>query len=642
MKRVTSLVVALLVVAVSACEIKDASAPAPTGPSELGRSLSLFADPDVLQQDGTSQSRVTIEARDANSQPLRNVPVRVETYLAGVLADFGLLSARSVVTGSDGRASLIYTAPPPPSEPVDDFVVVTLLATPIGSNYANAIPRQVEIRLIPPGVILPPNTAPTAAFSFSPTTPGQQEQIVFDASSSTDPDGVLVSYQWDFGDQTTGSGVRVVKSYATGGAYTVRLTVTDDRNASNSTSQSVFVLNASPPTAAFTFSPTSPAVNEAVNFNASTSRAADGRTIVNYGWAFGDGGTGTGVVVTHHYATLGTFVATLTVTDDLGRTATITNTILVGTPTTPTASFVFSPLSPGVNQAVNFDASASRAPAGRTITSYEWNLGDGARATGVRVSHPYATAGLFTVQLRIVDSTGQFATVSQSVVVTSGSSPIASFTFSPTTPKAGDTISFNALGSRASTGRVITNYTWTFGDGVTGFGELTAHAYAATGTYTVTLTVRDDIGQSGTTSQTVVVSSATGPTATFIVSPASPTTNQPVNLDASQSTPTPGATIIRYEWNFGQGGPVPSTVTLPTTTTVYTVAGVYTILLRVVDSAGGSATSTQSVTVTTPDQRADQEALWLPIGARGTVIGWAGSPGNLAEAVEPGRRLIEV
>jgi PKD repeat protein len=82
------------------------------------------------------------------------------------------------------------------------------------------------------------------------------------------------------------------------------------------------------PVAAFTYSPSDPVVGETVTFDASTSYDPNG-TIVNYGWDFGDGTTGTGMTVTHIYAAAGTYTVTLTVTDDEGLINTATATVTV-------------------------------------------------------------------------------------------------------------------------------------------------------------------------------------------------------------------------------------------------------------------------------------------------------------------------
>ncbi len=89
----------------------NAETPPGTGPSELGLSLEFTAVPDVLPLDGQSQSLLTITARDSNGAPKRDVGIRVEIITSQGIADIGRLSAKNVVTGGDGRATLTYTAP---------------------------------------------------------------------------------------------------------------------------------------------------------------------------------------------------------------------------------------------------------------------------------------------------------------------------------------------------------------------------------------------------------------------------------------------------------------------------------------------------------------------------------------------------
>ena len=113
-----------IVVLAGACTLSDQDPPPLTGPSEFAQSIVIAVSPDVLPQDGASQSFITVTARDANAQPIRNLTMRTETQVNGTLVDFGTLSARNVVTGSDGKATLVYTAPPSPAVSPDDFLLV--------------------------------------------------------------------------------------------------------------------------------------------------------------------------------------------------------------------------------------------------------------------------------------------------------------------------------------------------------------------------------------------------------------------------------------------------------------------------------------------------------------------------------------
>jgi PKD repeat protein len=110
------------------------------------------------------------------------------------------------------------------------------------ADSASARASMVSIALRAKGSGLP-NQAPAASLSVSCT----QLDCAFDGSGSTDPDGTLASYAWDFGDGTTGTGVSPSHSYASAGEYQVSLTVTDDRGGQNTAGQSVTVAAAPVP-----------------------------------------------------------------------------------------------------------------------------------------------------------------------------------------------------------------------------------------------------------------------------------------------------------------------------------------------------------------------------------------------------------
>jgi PKD repeat protein len=425
-------------IALSGCSVKKTETPDPTGPSELGTSLELRVSPDVLVMDGVSQSTLTITTRDSNGKIMPNIAVRVELTAGGQIVDvFGRLSTKNVSTGGDGRATVTYTAPNTAASTNSDSgnIGVTLIATPAGTDYRSALARQVDIRLVPQGVVLPQAGSPFPSFTYSPANPGEGQDVTFDASATiascipdpaspndatkcTPGDGVVTSYQWDFGNGQTGAGVRPVTRFATRGDYQVKLVVTNSRGLSNQVTQKVTVAGVANPTVDFAFSPSSPGVNQQVFFDANATQAAPGRTITRYDWNFGDGYFGNGVTEAHRFAKAGAFSVTLTVTDSAGKTAANTKTVTVGaTNNAPTAAFTVSPAVLNVGKVVFFDATVSTATAGRTIVKYEWNFGDNVILEGARIEHVFGVAGGYTVTLTVTDSGGATDTETKTVTV---------------------------------------------------------------------------------------------------------------------------------------------------------------------------------------------------------------------------------
>jgi large repetitive protein len=259
---------------------------------------------------------VTVEARDTNGQPVANIPLRVQILADGQSIDFGTISARTLVTGSNGRASFTYTAPTFISGQIPSL---QLSVTPTGTDASTHVQRLVTVRLVPPGAT---STTPTASFTFIPAAPAAFTNVRFDASASTAGLGaVITSYVWDFGDGTSGTGVAPTHQFQAAGNYLVRLTVTDSNGLSNqSAPQTVVVSAGEGPTAEMVFSPTSPTAGQTVFFNATQSTAGAGHRIVSYRWNWGDGKpNSSGATVSHVFTAAGTYVVVLTVTDEVGQ-----------------------------------------------------------------------------------------------------------------------------------------------------------------------------------------------------------------------------------------------------------------------------------------------------------------------------------
>jgi PKD repeat protein len=146
----------------------------------------------------------------------------------------------------------------------------------------------------------------------------------FDGTGSSDPDGTIASYAWNFGDGTTSTNAKPSHTYAAGGPYTVTLTVTDDKGATGTATKSVTVTAPNQPPNA-TISAVS-CTGLTCAFDGSGSADADG-SITSYAWTFGDGGTASGPKPSHTYGSASAYTVTLTVTDDKGATGTATTSV---------------------------------------------------------------------------------------------------------------------------------------------------------------------------------------------------------------------------------------------------------------------------------------------------------------------------
>jgi PKD repeat protein len=437
MKALKILAASLATIALAACAGHKADeAPPLSGPSGLSQLVTVSAIPDTINFDGGSQASVRISAIGPDGRPKSGLTLRVDMLVNGVPQDFGTLSARTVVTNADGVATVVYTAPPTP--PGSNFgtcqglsgTCVEIVATPTGTAFEGANPQSVKIRLVPPGVIVAPGSTPTASFTFSPSPVVLNDAVTFDASASLAGAGAkeIVSYSWNFGDGTTGTGKIVTHAFRTQGvSNNVTLTVTNDLGSSSSTTKVVAVGTGVLPTPLFTSSPSNPVVGQSVFFSAAQSTAGPGHTIASYRWNFGDGNGASGQNASHAYAVQGVYKVQLTVTDEAGQSATSDGTDITVGLGNPTA--VLALIKTG-GTSIQADGSGSTATGTARIVTYVFIWGDGTQSTPAESLNPVqphtypppvapALTTTFTVTLRVTDNATppRSGTASQTITV---------------------------------------------------------------------------------------------------------------------------------------------------------------------------------------------------------------------------------
>jgi len=427
MKGLLSSAILVAAVALAGCTVHQTEAPALAGPSDLALSIRVTALPDSISQDGGSQSSIQVTAIGPDGRPKSGLPIRLDMFVNGVGQDYGTLSTRTMVTNASGVATVVYTAPPSPVGGLFGSCqglpgnCVQIVATASGSGFETSSPETVTIRLVPPGVILPPASTPTALFTFSPPTAAANAPVAFDATSSCagqagatggclPSNNVLTGFSWSFGDGQSGSGATTSHVFTSAGTYNVTLTVTNDRGLTASTTKVVTVGAGSGPTAVFVFSPTPVVANVETFFDASASRPAPGHAIVSYSWNWGDGdpiSTRSTPLEAHDFGAAGTYIVVLTVTDEAGQQGTTTQSVSV-TSGAPTAVFT-TLVTNAATHTIQADGSGSTASGSATIVTYTFTWGDGTTTTGSNPvqSHTYAATNTYPVRLTVVDSLGR-------------------------------------------------------------------------------------------------------------------------------------------------------------------------------------------------------------------------------------------
>jgi len=267
---------------------------------------------------------------------------------------------------------------------------------------------------------------PNGDFTVSPAVGQAGQELTFTPSGVSDPDlpvaGIKsVAFQWtDDGEfqavPPPYNGVQVKHTYATPGEKTVTMRIVDLTDEVRDVVKEVRINDG--PLARFVWSPPVPNVGETITFNAAASE--DDKEIPADGYRWDLNGTGgfeaAGRIVRAQFATAGNKRIRLQVTDSDGQTNVAAADLHVNAP--PSASFIFLPRAPYVNEAIDF-TSISDDP-DDPIVAEEWDLdGDGQYddATGKTASRSFATAGAHVVRLRVRDSRGRTNSVAATVNV---------------------------------------------------------------------------------------------------------------------------------------------------------------------------------------------------------------------------------
>jgi len=479
----------------------------------------------------------------------------------------------------------------------------------------------VETITIPNGVIT--GTKPTANFNFAPNNTCAITPVQFTDLSTTTP-GAIVQWKWDFGDSVTSALQNPVHIYKDTGSLIVQFIVSNN-GCTDTASKLIQVL---PPVANFGYTVNCTNRLDVTFIDSSLTSPVYGA--ISYQWDFGDGATSSLQAPTHSYASLGTYTATLNVTNGPCSYQITKSIILIN----ESADFTINKNPICKSQSFTLSASGSN-PA--NIKDYTWTIGASVINDTTRtIDYSLPVYGLYDVTLMLEDINGctNSKTITNYITV---SGPVANF--SPNGPGAcvNNQVSFNDLSTLATA--PITQWTWSFGDGTqqTYTSPPFSHSYSQTGSYTVSLMIKDNAN----CADTVTVSNSvliTRPVAAFRAD------SFYCPLAPLQFIDTSTGSGLTYNWYFGDGG----TSTLQNPTHSYTSGNnFYTVKLKIKDLVGceDSLTKNNYISIRSPKPAfdiVDSSGICLPLitsftfkGADYKTFYWDFGDGTTSTAQNP-------
>jgi PKD repeat protein len=376
-------------------------------------------------------------------------------------------------------------------------------------------------------------------------------------------------------------------------------------------------------TASFTVTPGSGPPPLLVQVDGSGSLPAHG-TLVSWTWDWGDGSAGaSGVTSSHSYAATGTYKITLTVVDSGDANGPATTGVLsqnvnclTAANAPPTAQITSAgPLIGDAPLLVSFTGLGQDAAPPGDILEHRWDFGDGSATvvyagmtpgSSTSPTHTYTTAGFYVVVFRVTDHENVWQEATTNVNPTWPGRPHAVLGATPTSGPPPLTVTVDGSASFDSRG-TITAYNWDWGDQATASGAHASHVYPIIGTYTIRLSVTNNIGvvDSTTLDVSAVPAGKLIPSA-HIQSAIPQTGHAPLSITFLGHGHDDTEPLV-HRWDFGDGsapliydGIANHANTAPTH--LYTTPGAYTCTLRVTDPMNLSGATSMTVTVENPGQ----------------------------------------
>lgn len=247
---------------------------------------------------------------------------------------------------------------------------------------------------------------------------------------------------------------------------------------------------------------------------------------------------------------------------------------------TPNANFNTGSSTNNCGLTINFNNTSSMSSG--TITTYNWDFGDGSTSSLENPNHTYSNPGTYSVTLIVGSPHGCYDTTMN--VITVNLQPSVVFNFNNDCQFAPVSFTEN---SNIQQG-VINQWNWTFGDGSSSANQNPTHSYASSGTYTVGLTITSNFGCTASQTQTITIFDK--PVANYITTQLSACTHTIGFINTSNIT---SGSITSNNWSYGDG----NTATTQNGSNTYANTGTFNVQLIVTSNMGCKDTVMYPVTI---------------------------------------------
>ncbi|MEE9443188.1 MAG: PKD domain-containing protein [candidate division Zixibacteria bacterium] len=370
-------------------------------------------------------------------------------------------------------------------------------------------------------VIITADTEPIADFTSDITEGCEGATISF-----TDQSMYADTWEWDFGDGATSTDQNPTHTYTIAGTYAVSLTVTNLCGRDTETKLEYITIHPGP-IADFIYDVSEGCSDGTVIFTDRSINAS------SWFWDFGDGNTSIEQHPTYVYSASGTYMVSLTVTNECGEdTEQREVDILIGK--APIADFSADNVEGCIGYPISFIDLSTDA------NSWYWEFGDGHTSTDQHPMHSYGATGTYTVTLTVANECGEDTEIKEAYIIIYAL-PTPDFTADETDICAGETVNFTDLSSNAD------SWYWDFGDGTTSTDQNPSHTYTSVGDFDVSLRVENDCG-SDSEYRDNYITVGQAPVANFRASDTEICAHEDVHFTDMSTDAT------SWEWDFGDGG----------------------------------------------------------------------------------------